>query len=103
MNQLDVEEQALLESVEAGEWRSVDNLPEVIKQAQRYAKATFNSLEEISIQLQQSDLQAIKIEALREGLTYQALISSIVHKYLSGNLVEDKTFCRPPSYLNTER
>jgi len=43
----------------------------------------------IHIQLQQSDLNAIKIKALHEGIAYQALISNIIHKYLTGRLVEN--------------
>jgi predicted DNA binding CopG/RHH family protein len=89
MNQLDSEEQAIFESVETDQWHSVANLPEAIKQAQQYAKATFNQLEEVYIQLQQNDLKVIKIKALHEGIAYQALISSIVHKYLAGHLVEN--------------
>ena len=89
MNQLDLEEQALYESIEAGEWHSVANVPEAIKQAQQYAKATFTPVEDIQIQLRQNDLNAIQIKALHEGIPYQVLISNIIHKYLTGRLVEN--------------
>jgi len=88
MNQLDFEEQELSESVEAGEWQSVVNVPEAIQQAQQAAKATFRPVTNIPIQLSQHDFKAIQIKALYEGMAYQALISTIIHKYLTGRLVE---------------
>lgn len=88
MNPLDPEEQKLLESVEAGEWHSVANLPEAIKQNQRYAQATLTQkMVEVYIQLPQEDLKAVKMKALQEGVAYQSFISHIVHQYLADNLV----------------
>lgn len=88
MNQLNLKEQELSESVEAGEWQSVAHVQEAIKQAREYAKATFTQVEDIHIQLYQNDLNAIRIKALHEGISYQTLISNIIHKYLTGRLVE---------------
>lgn len=87
MNQLDREEQELLDSVEAGEWHSVTNLPEAIKQTRYYAQAILTQMVEVPIQLQQEDLNAVKMKALKEGVAYQSLISNIIHQYLAGNLV----------------
>ena len=44
----------------------------------------------MNIRISQKDLNALKIRAAEEGLPYQTLVSSIVHKYLSSNLVERK-------------
>ncbi len=88
MNQLDLKEQELSESVEAGEWQPVVNLSEEIKQAQQAAKATFLPVTNIPIQLSQQNFRAIQIQALYEGMAYQAFISTIIHKYLTGRLVE---------------
>ena len=88
MKQLSLEEQELSESVEAGEWQSIPQVQEAIKQAREYAKATFTPVEDVHIQLYQNDLNAIRIKALHEGIPYQTLISNIIHKYLSGRLVE---------------
>jgi predicted DNA binding CopG/RHH family protein len=87
MNQLNQEEQELLDSVEAGEWHSVTNLPEAIKQTRYYAQATLTQMVEIPIQLQQDDLNAVKIKASKEGVAYQSLISNLIHQYIAGNLV----------------
>jgi predicted DNA binding CopG/RHH family protein len=88
MNQLNLKEQELSDSVEAGEWQSVMNLAEEIKQAQQVAKATFLPVTNIPIQLSQQDFRAVQIKALYEGMAYQTFISTIIHKYLTGRLVE---------------
>lgn len=67
MNQLNQEELELLDSVEAGEWHSVTNLPEAIKQTRRYAQVVLTQMVEVPIQLQQEDLNAVKMRVLKEG------------------------------------
>ena len=87
---LDQEEQALSESIEKGEWKSVPDLEEEIRKSKEYAKATFAKNKRMNIRITQKDLTALKIRALEEGIPYQTLVSSIIHKYLSGRLVEKK-------------
>ena len=91
MINLDNEEQELFESVERGEWRSVPNLAQEIQEAKKIAGATFEKTERMNIRISPKDLNALKIEAMKEGMPYQTLISSIIHKYLSGRFVEKKT------------
>ena len=52
----------------------------------RYAEATFRKDRRLNIRLSSKDLEAIKKRALEEGLPYQTLISSLLHKYASGQL-----------------
>ena len=47
----------------------------------RYAKATFRKDRRLNIRLSSKDLEAIQKRALAEGLSYQTLISSPLHKY----------------------
>ena len=54
----------------------------------RYAKATFRKDRRLNIRLSSKDLEAIQKRALAEGLPYQTLISSVLHKYASGRLKE---------------
>ena len=54
----------------------------------RYAKATFRKDRRLNIRLSSKDLEAIQKRALAEGLPYQTLISSLLHKYESGRLKE---------------
>ena len=83
---LDREEQALLKSIERGEWQSVDNLPEEIASAQKMAEECLRKNMRINIRLSSGDLERIKRIAAYEGLHYQTLISSILHKYACGHL-----------------
>ena len=86
---VDADEKALLESVERGEWKSSagGGKRERTRYA-RYAKATFRKDRRLNIRLSSKDLEAIQKRALAEGLPYQTLISSLLHKYASGRLKE---------------
>ena len=54
----------------------------------RYAKVTFRKDRRLNIRLSSKDLEAIQKRALKEGLPYQTLISSLLHKYAAGRLKE---------------
>jgi predicted DNA binding CopG/RHH family protein len=84
---IDADERELLESVERGEWQSAGGKRERTRYA-RYAKATFRKDRRLNIRLSSKDLEAIQKRALAEGLPYQTLISSLLHKYASGRLKE---------------
>ena len=88
MNRLDLEEEELLESYERDEWQSVPNLESESDRYRGYASATFRKDKRVNIRISQKDLAAIQKKALEEGIPYQTLISSILHKYLSGRLSE---------------
>jgi predicted DNA binding CopG/RHH family protein len=90
MIKLDKEEQELFDSTERGEWHSVPDLEQEIQEAKKIAGATFKKTERMNIRISPKDLNALKIEALGEGMPYQTLVSSIIHKYLSGRLVAKK-------------
>lgn len=90
MVKLDRQEKDLLESVERGEWRSVAGLKGERKRYQKYAAATFKKDRRVNIRISGKDLEAIQTRALEEGVPYQTLIASLLHKYVSGRLVEKK-------------
>ena len=54
----------------------------------RSAKATFKKDRRLNIRISTKDLEAIQKRALEEGLPYQTLIASLLHKYASGRLRE---------------
>jgi len=85
---LDKEEQELLESVESGEWQSVDNLENEIKKHKEIAKNTLKKDKRINIRLSSKDLQMLKTTAAELGMPYQTLVSSVLHQYLTGRLVQ---------------
>ncbi len=85
---LDAEEKDLLASYERGEWRPAKGTKRSLSRYARYAKATFLKDRRVNIRLSSKDLEAIQKRALEEGLPYQTLISSLLHKYASGRLRE---------------
>ena len=85
---LDADERELLESVERGEWKAAKSGRRERTRYSRYAKATFRKDRRLNIRLSSKDLEAIQKRALAEGLPYQTLISSLLHKYASGRLKE---------------
>lgn len=80
---LDKEEAELLASVEAGEWRSIPNFEKEKKRYQKIAAATFKKDRRVNIRISSRDLIGLQKRALEEGIPYQTLISSILHKYLA--------------------
>lgn len=83
---LDADEKEILESVERGEWRPVKGVKRERSRYTRYAKATFRKDRRVNIRISSKDLEEIQKRALEEGLPYQTLISSLLHKYASGRL-----------------
>jgi predicted DNA binding CopG/RHH family protein len=87
MNELDCEEQELLATFEAGEWQSAQE-PNRLLELQSYAKTAIAKDKRITLRLSSADLAGIQARAIEEGIPYQTLISSVIHKYLTGRLVE---------------
>lgn len=82
---LDKEEKALSDSFDKGEWKSVKNIKEERALAKRVAKNTLQKDARINIRLSSADLLRIKQKAAFEGIPYQTLIASILHKYAAGH------------------
>jgi predicted DNA binding CopG/RHH family protein len=83
---LDQEEKDLMESIEREEWRSVKNIKQEKEKAIAAARNTLKKDKRINLRITQKDYHQIQIKAIEEGIPYQTLISSIVHKYLNGSL-----------------
>ena len=85
--QLAAGEQQLLDAFEQGALNSVAT-PALLDDLRQSARATGQKDQRINIRLSSGDLQAIRTRALQEGIPYQTLISSVLHKYVSGTLQE---------------
>ena len=84
MDYLDKDEKEIMESYENGEWvSSGDELKKEISQA---AKNSILKNKRINIRLTEKDYHDIQVKAMEEGIPYQTLISSIIHKYNKGEL-----------------
>lgn len=77
---LDKEEQELLEAFEKGELVSISDITAEKNKAKSAAKATLNKTRNINIRLSERDLYKLKAKAIEEGIPYQTLASSILHK-----------------------
>jgi len=84
---LNKEEQDILESFEKGEWKSVYNLEKRKIDLKEYAKLTMRKNKRVNIRISERDITELRRRAIQEGLPYQTFISSILHKYVNGNLV----------------
>ena len=88
MARLDPEEQDLLDSFERGEWQSIAGRREAFERYRDYARTTFKKDRRVNIRMSRKDLEALQKRALEEGIPYQTLLASILHKYAAGRLVE---------------
>lgn len=82
---LNQEEQELLEAYENDEFESVLN-DERREYLAKTAVESFKKDKRINIRISRRDLEALQRRALEEGLPYQSLVSSVLHKYVSGGL-----------------
>jgi len=81
----DSDEQELLEAYESGEFES-DLDSDRREYVAKAAEDTFKKDKRINIRISSRDLEALQRRALEEGLPYQSLVSSVLHKYVSGGL-----------------
>jgi len=87
MDYLDNEEKEIIESYENEEWVSSDKT--LKKEIEKAAKNSTLKNKRINIRLTEKDFKDIQIKAMEEGIPYQTLISSIIHKYNKGELKTD--------------
>ncbi len=83
---IDQEEKNLMESIERDEWQLVKNIDNEKAKAVMAARNTLKKEKRINLRLTQKDYHQIQVKAIEEGIPYQTLISSLVHKYLNGSL-----------------
>jgi predicted DNA binding CopG/RHH family protein len=88
MSKLDSEEQEILKAFEKGELKRAKNAAQELEQHKAVADATFKKDARINIRLSSRDLRSLQARALKEGIPYQTLISSILHKFVDGQLVD---------------
>ena len=93
---LSKEEKEIVKAFEAGEYKSVLSSKRR-KMLQAAAEETFKKDKRINIRISNRDLESLQRRALEEGIPYQTLVSSVLHKYVSGglhDLMANKAFQR---------
>ena len=86
-NKLNQEEKEILDSYENDEWVSVSNTSDIAKY-KAAARNTFKKDKRVNIRMTEMDLELLQERAMIEGLPYQTLMSSVLHKYVTGRLVD---------------
>lgn len=88
MTRLNQEEQEVVEAYESGKVKRSRNAAQTQQRHQEYAEAMFRKDARINIRLTSKDLRGLQKRALAEGIPYQTLIASVLHKYVEGRLRE---------------
>lgn len=81
--ELDKEEQELLKEYERGEWRQVRSFAQEKAKLVAAARNTLNKTKNINLRISQRTLSRLKAKAIQEGIPYQTLASSVLHKYVT--------------------
>ena len=85
MSKVDEYELEVLEAYEKGHLKSIATKTELAK-LRAAARATTIKDRRVNIRLSAGDLRDIQVKALEEGVPYQTLIASVLHKYVTGRL-----------------
>lgn len=88
MNTHDREEQEILKALDADKLKRSRDAKAIATRHQQYAEAMFHKDARINIRLPSKDLRSLQKKALAEGIPYQTLVGSILHKYVEGRLRE---------------
>jgi len=88
MNGERLSEQDVLASFERGEWKPVRNQKGEIARLRAAAEATLLKNKRVNIRISSRDLEGLQARAAEEGVPYQTLMASVLHKFVSGRLVE---------------
>ena len=85
---LDEEEHSILQDFERGEFKSIKNFRAEKQRLEAAASKTLQKGKRINIRISARDLEKIKKRAVAEGMPYQTLIASTLHKFVTGQLRE---------------
>lgn len=86
---LDSFESAILQDIENDEFSSVNHLADEIEEARAMVIRRQQKDLRMNLRISRYDLELIKTRAMEEGVPYQTLVTSIVHKYAQGKLKEE--------------
>ncbi|MBD05106.1 MAG: antitoxin [Gemmatimonadetes bacterium] len=84
------EEQEILDAFEKEGLRPAPDAGAELEAATEAASNTFNKTRRVNLRVTECDFSLAHSRAREEGIPYQTLLSSIVHKYLSGRLAEKR-------------
>ena len=82
------EELEIIDYIEEGNPQSIPNVKEKMEAIKTAVKEKYNKRKAINIKVLESDLEKLKAKALEEGMPYQTLLNSVLHKYITGQLID---------------
>ena len=89
-DKLSAEERDILDGFERGELRSAPGAEREVEVARQAARNTFNKTKRVNLRVTERDFKLAHSRAREEGIPYQTLLSSVIHKYLAGRLTEKR-------------
>ena len=84
------EERDILDRFERGDLRTAPGVEREVEVAVQAARNTFNKTKRVNLRVTERDFRLAQARAREEGIAYQTLLSSVIHKYLSGRLTEKR-------------
>ena len=84
----DKEELEIVDYIENESPSSVSDLANKMDKIKSAVTTKYTKRKAINIKVLESDLEKLKSKALEEGMPYQTLLNSVIHKYITGQLVE---------------
>ena len=89
-DRLSAEERDILDQYERGDLRSAPDIDREVEVARLAARNTFNKTKRVNLRVTERDFSLAHARAREEGIPYQTLLASVIHKYLSGRLTEKR-------------
>jgi predicted DNA binding CopG/RHH family protein len=86
----DNEEQEILQALESGVLQPVADFAQRTQAHRAAATATFKKDQRLNIRISSRDLKSLQARAIEEGIPYQTLAASLLHKYVTGQLVHQR-------------
>ena len=84
------EEQEIVDYIEIQNPKSIENVTDKISKIKSAVTIKYTKRKAINLKVLESDIEKFKSKALEEGMGYQTLINSVLHKYVTGQLIEKK-------------
>lgn len=91
MKELDRYERRILSAYESGKLKPVVTSEAALRRYREYARATLTKNRRVNIRVSTQDISDIQARAVEEGMPYQTLMASVLHKFATGRLVEKRS------------
>ena len=97
MKKRDQYEKDILSEYERGAFKSVVTSEASLRRYREYARATLSKNQRVNIRMSSLDLADIRARAAEEGVPYQTLMASVLHKFATGRLREQRSSLASPA------